>query len=92
MPPDARAVGAGVTGKDLTVIVSEGDGDADHTTWSRVVRLRNGNLRTASVLPDLAFDLSGRRTCVMTDQGNSVKCLSLRQTLTGAGVFTADLE
>jgi len=89
---DAQAVGAGVTGKDLTVIVSEGEGNADHTAWSRVIRLKNGSMRTASVLPDLTFDLSGRRTCVMTNLGGSPKCISLRQTLTGTGLFIADLE
>ena len=91
LPLDARAVGTAGAGTELAVLVSEGMGDADHPAWSRILRYRAGALRTASVLPDLSFDLAGRRSCVLINRGGTVKLLALRQASAGIGLFAADL-
>ncbi|HOT29168.1 MAG TPA: hypothetical protein PLU72_13365 [Candidatus Ozemobacteraceae bacterium] len=91
LPLDARAVGTAGSGNELVVLVSEGTGDADHPAWSRVLRYRAGALRMASVLPDLSFDLAGRRSCVLIDHGGTANLLALRQTSAGIGIFAADL-
>lgn len=89
IPLDARAVGTAVSGNELVVLVSEGTGDADNPAWSRVLLYRAGAIRTASVLPDLSFDLAGRRSCVLTERGGTAKLLALRQTSAGIGIFAA---
>lgn len=91
VPLDARGVGTAASGNELAVLVSEGKGDADHPAWSRVLRYRAGAIRMASVLPDLSFDLAGRRSCVLTDHGGDAKLLAIRQTSAGIGIFAADL-
>lgn len=92
IPLDARAIGTTASGNELAILVSEGIGNADNLAWSRVLRYRAGTLRTASVLPDLSFDLSGRRSCIMTDLGGTAKLVSIRQATSGTGLFTADLR
>lgn len=92
VPLDARAIGTAASGNELDILVSEGAGDADHLAWSRVLRYRSGTLQTASVLPDLSFDLSGRRSCVLADRGGTARLVSLRQTAAGTGLFTAELR
>lgn len=91
IPLDARAVGTAVSGDELVVVVSEGTGDADHPAWSRVLRYRAGAIRMASVLPDLSFDLAGRRSYVLTERGGTAKLLALRQISAGIGIFAAAL-
>ncbi|HEY9068620.1 MAG TPA: hypothetical protein VIV61_00060, partial [Candidatus Ozemobacteraceae bacterium] len=91
IPLDARVVGTSANGSELAILVSEGAGDADHPAWSRVLRYRSGTLRTASVLPDLSFDLSAKRSCILTDRGGQTLLISLRATTAGAGLFAARL-
>ncbi len=91
IPLDARVIGTAAGGSELAVLVSEGAGDADHPAWSRVLRYRAGALRTASVLPDLSFDLSGKRSCILTDRGGQALLIALRASTAGTGLFAARL-